>query len=818
MGLLSTSPTPCRAGYLWLRLLLAFSLCSSAAYSQTLATTVPLVLPSAIAIDSQGNLYVAETGGHVVRQVSATGNITTIAGTGTQGFDGDGGPAVSALLDSPQGLAVDTKSLYIADSHNHRVRKIDLATGTISTAAGGSTSGTGGDGGPAANATLDLPTALALDGQGNLYIADARSHRVRKVDATGTITTVAGTGAQGFDGDGASATASLLDSPGGLAADEAGNLYVSDTKNNRVRRIDHVSGAISTIAGDGTQGYAGDTGASRSAKLAAPRGLSFDAQGNLYFADAANHRIRRIDRATGTITTLAGDGTQGFGGDGGAPVSASLDSARGVGVSPGGNVNIADTGNARVRQIAGDLSLQTVAGLGVTTPGALTLTGPSVVSYGTGQLTATLTSPGATGNVTFLDSYGGGTIATPTLVNGTNAAMFDASTLQAGQHSITATYGGDQTHGPARSAAFSLTIIPKVLEAAAISPGAVAYGQAVPPLSGQLIGVLDRDAASVSATFTTTATALSPAGIYPVTVALAGLAAGNYTVATASSFEITKAATTAMLAVAAAQPGNGTTVNAGQAVMVTVHVLSATSGMPTGTVAIFDGGAVLSSVGINASGNATFSTSTLDVGNHNFTAVYSGDGNFTGSTSLPSPLTVISSPAGTEDFALTATGTTTQTAVAGSAASFAFTVQPQAGLSSQVALTAAGLPPAATASFNPAYVPPGSSTTPVTLTISTPKAYLRSGPGPVAFGLLFFPIVGGLGATYRYRRRGSLLAVAMLLLPLALATGCGDRVFTGNSAQTTKTYTITVTGTATSTQGSAIQHATTVTLAVVSAN
>ncbi|MBS1799440.1 MAG: Ig-like domain repeat protein [Acidobacteria bacterium] len=751
-----------------------------------------------------------------MRKVSATGSITTIAGTGTQGFDGDGGEAASALLDSPLGLAVDAKSLYVADSHNHRVRRVDLASGVITTVAGGSTAGTSGDGGPALNAALDLPMALALDAQGNLYIADARSHRVRKVDATGTITTFAGTGAQGFGGDGASATVSLLDSPGGLAVDTAGDLYISDTRNHRVRRIDHSSGTISTIAGNGIEGYAGDGRGSQAAKLALPRGLSIDPQGNLYIADAANHRVRRIDGSTGIMTTLAGDGTQGFAGDGGSPVSASLDSPRAVEISPTGSANVADTGNARIRQIGDAASLQTVAGLGVTTPGALTLGGPSVVSYGTGQLTATLTSAGGTGSVTFLDSYGGGMNSASTIAPGANAAVLDTSIFPVGQHSITATYSGDQTHGAAKSAAFSLTVVPKALEAT-ITPATVVYGQFIPLLSGQLEGVLPRDIYGVSATFTTAAATLSPVGSYPVTVTLAGPGAGNYVVAAAPSLLITKAATTATLALPA-QQSNGTTVNVGQTVTLTAHVLSATSGTPTGTVAIFDGGAVLSSIKMNASGDAIFSTSTLGAGLHNFSVVYSGDGNFTSSTSSPLSITVLSAPTGTEDFTLVPTGATNQTVVAGSAASFTFTVQPQAGLSSQVSLTAAGLPNAATAFFNPAYVPPGSAATAVTLTIATPKASLRYRSGAVVVAFLLFPFTGGLVSTRCSNRKSSLLVFAMLLVPLALVTGCGDRVYTGDSAQTTKIYSITVTGTATGSRGNAIQHPVTVTLAVVSAN
>ena len=390
-----------------LLLCLLAALPANAALAQTLATTVPLILPTAIAYDPQGNLYLAEAANHTVGKVDSAGHITIVAGTGTQGFDGDGGQATAALLDSPQGLAADSASLYIADTHNHRIRKVDLTRGIIITIAGSSKVGSAGDSGLATSATLDTPTALTLDNKGNLYLADIGSHCIRRIaPATGTISTVAGTGTQGFAGDGSVATAALIDSPGGLAVDSNGNLYLADTHNHRIRRIDAVTGAITTVAGNGAQGFTGDSNSATAARLSLPHGLSIDPQGNVNVSDTANHRIRRIDASTGKITTIAGDGTQAFAGDGGAAIGASLNSPRSTSLSPTGAVTIADTGNQRIRQIASDTSLQTVAGLGATTPGVLTLSGPAVVSYGGGKLTATLSSATtAVGSITFLDGY-----------------------------------------------------------------------------------------------------------------------------------------------------------------------------------------------------------------------------------------------------------------------------------------------------------------------------------------------------------------------------------------------------------------------------
>jgi sugar lactone lactonase YvrE len=249
-----------------------------------------------VAVDAAGNLYIADNGNSRVRRVSVSGVITTVAGTGMYGFSGDGGPATNAQLKSPFGVAVDSVgNLYIADPYNHRVRKVSVS-GVITTVAGTGPSGFWGDGEAATDAQLSFPSGVAVDGAGNLYIADTGNSRVRVV-SLGTISTKAGTGVEGFSGDGGPAVDAQLFQPLGVAVDAAGNLYVVDLLANRVRKVS-VSGVITTVAGSGSTGivggFSGDGGPADNARLGNPGGLAVDTAGNLYIADSANHRVRKV--------------------------------------------------------------------------------------------------------------------------------------------------------------------------------------------------------------------------------------------------------------------------------------------------------------------------------------------------------------------------------------------------------------------------------------------------------------------------------------------------------------------------------------------
>lgn len=294
-------------------------------------------------------------------------SIETIAGSGTAGFSGDGGPAVQGRLNNPAGVATDASgNVYIADQINNRIRKID-ANGVISTIAGNGQTGFSGDGGPASQAVLNRPSAVVLDRSGNVYIADQMNNRIRKIEANGIISTIAGNGLAGFGGDYGPAAEALLNRPSGVASDTAGNIYIADSYNNRVRKI-APGGIISTIAGNGQPGYSGDGGFAADAGLNRPSGVAVTAQGNIYIADQLNNRIRKID-ISGVITTVAGNGdacsTSGCDiGDGRSALEASLYAPAGIAVDGRGNIFIADTNHSRIRKVDPTGGITTFAGMG----------------------------------------------------------------------------------------------------------------------------------------------------------------------------------------------------------------------------------------------------------------------------------------------------------------------------------------------------------------------------------------------------------------------------------------------------------------------
>jgi DNA-binding beta-propeller fold protein YncE len=310
--------------------------------------------PFDIGFDAAGNLYFSDTFNHRIRRVDArTGVITTVAGSGEAGYSGDGGPAVSAQLNEPYGIAVDNAAnVYVADRHNHCVRRIDAGTGAIATFAGSGVSGSGGDGGPAARAQMVEPNGLAIDAaNARLFIADVADHRVRVVDlATGTIATFAGTGAAERGGDGGPAAAAGVHGARAVKVAADGTVHILERQGSSLRAVDPRTGVITTVAGTGARGYSGDGGPALAAVFDAPKEFALDPDGDILVVDTENHAIRRIDRASGIVETIAG-GRTGRGGDGGPATAAGLGRPHGVAVGRDGAIYIGDTENHRIRKL-----------------------------------------------------------------------------------------------------------------------------------------------------------------------------------------------------------------------------------------------------------------------------------------------------------------------------------------------------------------------------------------------------------------------------------------------------------------------------------
>jgi uncharacterized protein (TIGR03437 family) len=328
--------------------------------------------PAGIATDGAANLFIADTGNNRIREVS-NGVITGVAGSGNNpfgGFSGDNGPATSAELKLPFGVAVDSiGNLYVADSSNNRVRKV--SNGVITTEAGNGTFGFGGDNGPATNAQLYAPMGVAVDSVGSLYIADTQNNRIRKV-SNGVITTVAGNGAPGFSGDSGPGAGAQLCFPEGVAVDIADNLYIADSCNGRIRKVS--GGIITTIVGNGTPSFGGDNGPAISAQLSGPVSIALDPAGNLYIADTYNNRIRKV--SNGVITTIAGNGTQSFGGDNGPALLGQLDQPFGIAVDSSGNVYFTDGANSRVRVLTPSATIVQLPSIAAVANAASNVSGP----------------------------------------------------------------------------------------------------------------------------------------------------------------------------------------------------------------------------------------------------------------------------------------------------------------------------------------------------------------------------------------------------------------------------------------------------------
>ena len=591
----------------------------------------PGVRPGALLVYSDGSgglgvvtatVYLTGVGqGPLLGVIS--GVINTVAGNGTAGYTGDGGAATSAELNGPFGLTLDGgDNLYISDYSNEVIREVNSNTDIISTIAGNGTAGFAGDTGPATSAELHQTEGLAVDGAGNLYIADTTNQVIRMVSATtGTITTVAGTGTHaGYTGDGGLATSAELYEPQAVVVDPNGNLYIGDSANNAVRKV-NAAGVITTVAGGNGKGYSGDGGAATSAQLFGPLALAMDAAGDLFIDDDGNNVIRRVDGTTGIITTYAGAQSLsgGFSGDGGPATSAEMNDPEGIATDAAGNLYITDSSNNVVREVSSSLgTIFSIAGQG----------NPNVTGYtgDGGAATAALmnypTYPALDGFGNLFISDAGNSVVR--IVNGAAPLLF--GTFAVG----------------ASSGAMSFTIANN--------------GNAVLPLAG--LSITGDFAFQSAAGACTTATVLNPGDTCVVSVVFTPTAGGVRTGFVAVGDPIVNLsgmappASTATALMASPNPAAS-----GATVTFTVTITPAPTGSPLGTVYFCDAGtgsAVLRAGGArttrprltacgsgtelgsaipNASGVATFMTSSLAAGMHNVTAVYVGNAGFAPSTS-----------------------------------------------------------------------------------------------------------------------------------------------------------------------------------------
>jgi len=546
------------------------------------ATSAELNLPASVALDGAGNMYIADSLHNRIRMVCASatsatirgatctgaGIISTIVGNGNSTYTGDGGLAAGATLNTPNGVALDgAGNLYIADSGNNRIRKVTAATGIITTVAGNGMPGTStsvGDGSAATLANLNQPWGVTLDGSGNLVVADTANHRIRRVDAvTGVITTVAGSGFMhpdgtgGFSGDGGPATSAELNRPFAVAFDLAGNMYIPDSANNRVRMVAAVSGVITTFAGTGAAGYTGDGQAANLGKLWSPSGVAVDPAGNVYIADTQNTAIRKVNSATGFISTLAVNGTGEFLFNGSfepmmlyGPIGLYLDGR--------GNLFVADYYNMVVREIQSNF----VALDYTTTP----------VRQGDKSTPKSQT----------VENDGNAALDLTAITHDANAAVDAASTTCTTGNPLLGV-AGDCTIGAVFAPSAAGNPLSGNIDVAEDTVAGLAALNS--PLDIQLVG----NATAVNSTTITVASSLNPSGF-------------------------------------------------GQPVTFTATVTTgATTGNLTGTVTFYDGATTLAAgVALNAPGTtakATFTTSSLTVGLHTITASYSGDTSHFPSTS-----------------------------------------------------------------------------------------------------------------------------------------------------------------------------------------
>lgn len=595
------------------------------------ATSSPLFLPGGVAVDPAGNVYIADSSNNRIRRVDAqSGIITTVAGDGTPGDANDGGPATSAQVNNPTNIVLDgAGDLYIADSANHAIRKLTLATGTLTTVAGQlGMEGSSGDGGLATAAMLDTPEGLALDAAGNLYIADTGNDVIRRVDATThVITTYAGKmDDPGFFGDGGPATSALLNTPWGLATDANGNLYIADLSNSRIREVSS-SGTINTIAGTGSNTTSTPGLPATSTNLKDPAAVLVDVAGNIYVADSGHNQVLKISAVNQLVSVAAGNGDEGYSGDQGPATEAGLYGPYALTLDSQGNVYVADIFHHRIRELfdtQSTLQYQPIR-VGRTSPAQ----DQTVENDGNADLNWTALTPDRNSTIDTTDT----TCAVGTAVTQNSTCTLAAEFMpQITGDPVTATI--------------------QLLSNATNSPDTITLSgesEALEPTTTTVISSQNPSALGSVVTFTATVTGASPSGtiqFYDGNTLLgssstdgngvasfntSALAIGSHNITAAFTGDTSNSPSTSTIliqtvkqtpTVALASSVNPT--NVGQSTTLTATVTAA-SVQPTGSVTFTDGGTTLGTAALNVNGVATLPVTSLTAGTHNITASYAGD-------------------------------------------------------------------------------------------------------------------------------------------------------------------------------------------------
>jgi len=757
-----------------------------------LATDAPVYLPRGVAVDAAGNLFLADASNNRIRRVDAsTKMITTVAGNGTAGYSGDGGAATVAMINNPGGIALDgAGNLYFVDSNNSVIRRVDAVSGIITTVAGNGTSGYTGDGGAAIAAELSFSDGnggLAFDTAGNLYIADTGNNVIREVNTAtpSTISTVVGTGVAGYNSTNV-ATAAQLSGPSNISIGLDGSLYIADLGNQRVRKV--TAGIITTIAGTGTQGFTGDGGLAIKAEVNSPAAVIPDPAGNLYIADAGNNRIRKISVTTGYIQTLSG-GAEGESGDGGLANGANMYGPSSLFFDQSGNLVFADLFNNRVREIFG--SIVTLPTYPTQRVGKISLKpeiegmendGNAILTIATPVLADAQLDPATT------TCNAASTLTFNTAGNDCNFGVSFAPTATGDPATGSVTSPSDAGNSPAviKLQGQVLTVQPSTVTLTSslnpslvgqavtftatiaaggdVTTGTVAFLNGSTPIVGCTAVA---EATSETASCTTSAL---PLGSNNITASYGGDPNDSSAVSAVLVQLVQQLPTVALTATP-----NPVTVTANVTLNATV---TAPTGTPTGSVTFYNGSTTLGSATLGVGNIATFNTTSLPVGNQVLTATYTGDSTNAAATSDPyvetvsqaKTTTVLSSSNTSVPVGSPVTFTATVTTAISTPATG--TVEFRYGPAGATLLRSVTLGNNGVAVFQTSSLAPGTYQVVAYYTGDTDDATSNSTP-PVAQTITQIPTSTSLAATQNPISAGAILTLNSAVIATASATGAG---------------------------------------------